>query len=149
MSQQRRKASGYLENSHKEWSTGYYIPIVALIVSTTVVLLLGTQFGDHVSEVLSASGNDDLSNKIMQQVFAYNLWVVGINFVNVVVAFFMLIYFSHRVFGPLAKIKRVLSEAAEGKRVGEVVLRKHDKLQDMAIAVNKLLGSRIDRIDSN
>jgi methyl-accepting chemotaxis protein len=46
------------------------------------------------------------------------------------------IFLSHRIVGPLYRIKKCISELADGNLNIVVTLRKHDELQDLADLVN-------------
>lgn len=55
------------------------------------------------------------------------------------VGFLTSLYFSHRVAGPLYRIKKVAREATEGNPVEEIRIRKKDELKDVVNEVNLLL----------
>ena len=47
--------------------------------------------------------------------------------------------YSHRIAGPLARIKATIDEVAAGRFARPIVLRPDDELKDLAGAVNRLL----------
>jgi len=47
--------------------------------------------------------------------------------------------YSHRIAGPVYRIKNTIDEALEGKSAGIIVLRRYDELKDLATSLNKLL----------
>ncbi len=48
------------------------------------------------------------------------------------------ILISHRIAGPLVRIKRALAQMRDGDYNVSVILRKHDQLKDVADLINKL-----------
>ena len=53
-------------------------------------------------------------------------------------AFVMAILFSHRIAGPVVRIKKALRSIGEGDLDFTLTLRKHDELKDVANEVNAL-----------
>ena len=49
------------------------------------------------------------------------------------------IIFSHRVAGPLPKIYRALREIGDGNFDQHLVLRKHDELKELTLAINAMV----------
>lgn len=47
--------------------------------------------------------------------------------------------YSHRIAGPVYRIKNTIDEVLEGKSPAVIVLRKHDELKDLAMSLNRLL----------
>ncbi len=47
---------------------------------------------------------------------------------------------SHKIAGPLVRIKAALHQLIRGDYAASVVLRKHDRLKDIADLINKLAG---------
>ena len=52
------------------------------------------------------------------------------------------VFYSHRLAGPIYRIRRTLGEAYEGKSVKPIVLRQNDEFKELADDLNRLLGQR-------
>src|SRR5882762_573812 len=52
------------------------------------------------------------------------------------------IFYSHRLAGPLYRIRRTLSDVQEGKPMRPIVLRKNDEFKELAEDLNRLLSRR-------
>lgn len=52
------------------------------------------------------------------------------------------IYYSHRLAGPIYRIRRTLRDALEGKAPEPIVLRKSDEFKELAEDINHLLQKR-------
>ncbi|MBI4375194.1 MAG: hypothetical protein HY549_01970 [Elusimicrobia bacterium] len=61
---------------------------------------------------------------------------------NLAISLFAGLYYSHRLAGPIYRIRRALQEAQEGKPVPPIVLRKNDQFKDLAEDINRLLAGR-------
>lgn len=72
-------------------------------------------------------------------VFPAVLAALVLSYVSLLVmAFVLSIIASHRIIGPLEKIRQHLEKVAQGDFSGEVRLRKRDELQDIALRMNEL-----------
>jgi methyl-accepting chemotaxis protein len=74
-------------------------------------------------------------------------WRMFLGFVIIIpVAFVSAILVSHKIAGPLVRIRRILGKIAQGDFSGTIILRRKDELQDVADLINKMniqLGARI------
>ena len=52
------------------------------------------------------------------------------------------IFYSHRLAGPIYRIRRTLREHEEGRKVEPIVLRRNDEFKELADDINRLLVSR-------
>ncbi len=52
------------------------------------------------------------------------------------------VFYSHRLAGPIYHIQKTLRDAADGKLVQPIVLRKNDEFKELAEAINLLLLQR-------
>jgi len=48
-------------------------------------------------------------------------------------------FYSHRIAGPVYRLKSTIDEVLEGKSPGVIVLRRYDELKDLAASLSKLL----------
>jgi len=66
-------------------------------------------------------------------------WRMFLGFVPVAIfAVISAILFSHKITGPLVRIKKCLRRISEGDRNFALKLRKHDELKDLADEINAL-----------
>jgi len=59
------------------------------------------------------------------------------------------ILLSHRVAGPVFRIKKQIAEVLEGKDVRDIVLRKHDYFQDFAAVMNDFIARYREAIEKS
>ncbi|MCB4790905.1 MAG: hypothetical protein LHV68_03360 [Elusimicrobia bacterium] len=62
--------------------------------------------------------------------------------INALVSIVTNLYFSHRIAGPVFKIKKALRDKIEGKEVRPIQLRKHDYFTELADMTNEAFGFR-------
>lgn len=61
------------------------------------------------------------------------------NLVIMIVMAFVGIFFSHKVAGPVYRIKTDLRQIIEGRKGVRITLRKHDQMKDLADSINQLI----------
>ena len=52
------------------------------------------------------------------------------------------IYYSHRLAGPIYRIRRTLHDVQEGRDVDPIVLRRNDEFKELADDINRVLAVR-------
>ncbi|MBL7716400.1 MAG: methyl-accepting chemotaxis protein [Bdellovibrionales bacterium] len=65
--------------------------------------------------------------------------------IYLVITLFISIFLSHRIAGPLTKLKNVFKDFSEGKPVGMVRFRKSDHFHDLADDFNRIIESEVRR----
>lgn len=140
MSVRRRKFRNYWLNAEFQ---GRYI--TALLASSLVAMLLyGFVFYSHVKEnydtlVKISPMTDDTKVQLYAEL---NRIIVYLSLSSIVffalVAVIGLIY-SHRVAGPLFKIKNVCKDVCDGNFSARIALRPNDEFRDVAEQLNKMI----------
>ena len=87
--------------------------------------LLKTALEENYTDTISSW------NKTRRKIFLY------IFFCLYLVAGLAVIY-SHRIAGPLFRLKNCVDTLAEGKDTGVITVRKHDELKDLAASLERL-----------
>ncbi|MBN1622202.1 MAG: hypothetical protein JW871_06390 [Endomicrobiales bacterium] len=69
------------------------------------------------------------------------LWkpLLAILLLNVLILFIANIYYSHRIVGPIFRLKRMLERKTKGEEVNPIFFRKNDNFHDLAELINKIL----------
>ncbi|MDD5680809.1 MAG: HAMP domain-containing protein, partial [Candidatus Omnitrophica bacterium] len=118
-----------------------YAGIILLVAFVTAVLSGLTVFhttcnilGTKLSQVYPQGLFVSIFNKVAFSL-ARNMAVLAI------LIFIFAIFISHRIAGPIYRIKSVIREMGEGKLDVPVYLRKNDELHDLAEEINKLQES--------
>lgn len=66
--------------------------------------------------------------------------VIGLTLVaSVVITGIFVMFYSHKMAGPVYRMTKCLNDANEGKLSEEIVLRKNDEFQELADACNKII----------
>jgi len=65
--------------------------------------------------------------------------IIFISFLNLLVLIFYSLFFSHKMAGPMFRIKKTLKEIIANKKVNEIKLRKKDQFHDLASLLNEAL----------
>lgn len=74
--------------------------------------------------------------KELWQIIGY---LLGGSFLFLIIVFFVGLFFSHRVAGPLYHFKRVFSEIKNGNTQARIRLRPNDQFKDVAAVFNEMM----------
>ena len=115
-----------------------YAGIILLVAFVTAVLSGFTVFrttcgilGEKLSQVYPQGLFVAIFNKVALAL-AKNMAVLAI------LIFIFAIFISHRIAGPIHRIKSIIKEMAEGKFDTPIYLRRADELHDLAEELNKM-----------
>jgi len=80
-------------------------------------------------------------NTFMLTVFTGRIWILAVIMlaVSIVITYFILTFFSHRIAGPMINFRNVLKKSIDGDKSVRIQLREGDFFKDLADDVNKLL----------
>lgn len=88
----------------------------------------------------------EFSQQFLRQAKVYTffqlLWkpLLVVLLINVLVVVLANIYYSHKIIGPIYRIKKVLNEKLEGKEIQAIHFRDGDHFHDLGEILNKLLS---------
>ncbi len=77
---------------------------------------------------------------LRQQQRTMNYFFAGISILTLAVLLVGGLLLSHRIAGPLYRLRRHLEQISEGEPVREVKFRTHDYFQELAEAFNRIIG---------
>jgi methyl-accepting chemotaxis protein len=94
-------------------------------------------------EIGSAAFLQGFIEKARVYTFFGLLWqpLAAILIINVIILVIANIYHSHRIAGPIHRLKKVLEQKLNGENVAPVRFRENDSFQELADVVNKLIAS--------
>ena len=103
-------------------------------------------------DIFSVSSVEGQVELVTNRIFIENALGIGA-FVLVFLAVMLavLLKMTHRYYGPIIAISRLVDSITEGDYSRRVVLRKDDELQELALKLNKMaevLEKRHERLDS-
>lgn len=113
----------------------FYICLI-LVLSSIIYPLTLDSLMNNILGILSTNFPEvakSLSIKWRSLLIVIVLWQVGI----ASLIFIICIFISHRIVGPLYKLKKYLSGIRQGTSSGKLVFRKGDNFQDLAEVVNE------------
>ncbi|MFH0839921.1 MAG: methyl-accepting chemotaxis protein [Candidatus Omnitrophota bacterium] len=115
-----------------------YAGIILLVAFVTAILSGFTVFRTTC----------DILGEKLSQVYPQGLFVAIFNkvavalmknmFILAVLIFIFAIFISHRIAGPIYRIKSIIRGIGEGKFDTRIALRKNDELHDLADELNKM-----------
>ncbi len=116
------------------------IGIIVVGIATYYITL------DTILSQLEAQGGLLQAYEIVRSINSLIAKRVGILLVTVMVfAFVLVVYYLHRIAGPVYRIEKTLNDMAEGKEVKPVVLRKKDFFKSLAESLNKVIEGQKER----
>lgn len=124
----------YLINPSFQLRIALIVCVITLISSIiypwTIFDLIGT-FTDFLS-VRFPQEAKGLDNKKLELIIFLSLWQIG--FLGLI--FLTCIFITHKIAGPLFKLKKFLKEITQGSEINELYFRKGDYFHDVAQSVN-------------
>ncbi|WDP92949.1 MAG: methyl-accepting chemotaxis protein [Desulfobacter sp.] len=135
----------------KEFQTGFILKfclvLLAGILLSTALLLALSQDTLTSSYANSRLEIRSTGQAIMPSVILTNLITLGLISLGAVV---VMVYFSHRIAGPLFRFEKDLMRVAAGDLSVNINLRKKDQLTDLSSALNHMVLSmhqKVSRVD--
>ncbi|MGZ6398656.1 MAG: hypothetical protein ACXWRZ_16965 [Bdellovibrio sp.] len=131
----RRKI--FIDKSFQSWFVGY---TMAVVLFTSVIYFSGFYFFlNQFRKTLNDSGLPP-SNIILlyfnQQTLSLSLFFMLTFFIIVVLTFFIGLYQSHRIAGPMMKLRNFFNQTRPDDLNTELKFRKNDLFYDLAEAAN-------------
>lgn len=115
-----------------------YAGIILLVAFTAAILSSFTVFrttsdilGDKLAQVYPQGLFAAIFNKVAAALMK-NMSVLA------ALIFIFAIFISHRIAGPIYRIKSIIRDIGEGKLDTRIALRKNDELHDLADELNKM-----------
>ncbi len=112
------------------------------------IILLVAFFTAILSSLTVFRTMSDILGKRLSQVYPQGFFAVIFNEVafalawNIIILsaliFIFAIYVSHRIAGPIYRMKFIIRDIGEGKLDTRIYLRKNDELHDLADEINKM-----------
>ncbi|NBW81837.1 HAMP domain-containing protein [bacterium] len=140
MSSRRRKLRNLWLNSRFQ---GRYIR--ALVGSSFLVMLgYGFVFYKHIKEnydtlVKLSPVTDEVKSELYRELNQIVLYLSGFSLLFLLSVALIGLVYSHRVAGPLFKIKVVCKDICDGNTSARIALRPNDEFRDVAEQLNQLI----------
>jgi len=109
--------------------------ISGIIIYSFFTRSLGTQ------AILDYVGARDPSEIILQVILITEA-------IGIIVVFFITLFISHNLAGPIYKIEKTLSQVAEGDLSETINLRKGDEFQELAIELNSAIEGIREKVET-
>lgn len=88
--------------------------------------------GDHSAAALTQDRVKDLQNQIV--------WILGaLQIIFMVITFIISIFLSHRIAGPLYKLRRAMDDVSKGNLDQRIVFRKNDHFTELQDSFNDII----------
>lgn len=119
------------------------VSLLGIVAFTAALAIIATVYfhNRHVGEYIA---NSQLSPSAMARDFAdlTSTLLIRLGFIVVfMVATFMALGFilTHRIAGPMYRLRTELKKAVQGERVGKIQFRKDDEFQDLPELINEFI----------
>jgi hypothetical protein len=136
----RRTIEGFWVNPNLQFRFGAIVAATALLVSGMYGAIMFSFLRENYQLLVEMSPMAE-EVKSQLQLELRLLWI----YLGLATALFPLlcfgwgVYHSHRIAGPIYRIRFVISEILEGNKSRRISLRPNDEFQDLAQDINKLL----------
>ncbi len=117
------------------------IVLIAVVMSTIIICL-----NDYYQEIFQyIAGPTELRTPLQEINKPVWYFMLGSVSFSLVVFALVGIFLSHKIAGPLYRLKRVMIDIGKGRLPREVKFRKGDHMHDMADALNEMVQGLKDR----
>lgn len=111
-----------------------FVVVVPFLVWVNV-FVLGLQTFDREALAEAARTDSGFVGLVLSRQWVLMVAVYGLSLAAV---YFLIVYHSHRIAGPVYRFAQALKKISEGDLTQQVKLRKHDFLQELGIEINRL-----------
>lgn len=113
--------------------------LLAIVFVTTVFSILMTHYFilQSIVEVWYQLGRSPTANELMLESVKPLFFIVPIVLVMLAI---LVIFVSHRIAGPLERLKQYMIKVGEGNLDVELQFRKHDEIHDVADTFNVMVA---------
>lgn len=116
-----------------------FVGMMLAMFAALTVLMLG---GMYVALWMTLYTFDLLHDPVMVSLFTTTELMLALEFVLLIpLVIWMGIWLTHKIAGPLVRIRAALASLAEGRFNIQVTLRKGDALGELAEDINRLAGA--------
>ena len=139
MSQRQKKRSIFLINKPFQLRFSFYVCSWLFVLSLVLPLVIFSLF-DFFNRFArtNAPGRSLAFLGEIQSDILWNIGLFELSFAGV--TFLISLFVSHRIAGPLYKLKMYMDKSSDGKLAGNLTFRKGDYFQDIADSYNALVS---------
>lgn len=114
--------------------------LFAIVFVATIFSILMTHYFilQSIVEVWYRLGRSPTANELMWESVKPLFWVVPIVLIMLAI---LVIFVSHRIAGPLERLKQYMKKVGEGDLSVELQFRKKDEIHDVADAFNVMVAN--------
>jgi methyl-accepting chemotaxis protein len=142
------RRSIFLINRRFQFRFAFYV-CSWLIALSFVYPLIIFQLFDFFLRYMAADPNAPDVTTIVQTRESLLYLLIAMQFILLSVTFLISIFMSHRIAGPLFKLKKYFSEAAQGRLGDRLFFRKSDHFHDIADSFNTMTAGLRDVLSKN
>lgn len=135
MSHPHRRTNYFVEKKLQLKIAGLILIFTVLMAAITALIIYFSMWDTLGAKLASVYPQ----GRLMEIFKRANIVLLERMLIIVPIIFIVSIFISHRIAGPIYKIKKTLDEASEGKTGLRIYLRKTDELKEVADSINKVL----------
>lgn len=134
-----RKFRNFLLQPLLQVKLGVYTIALTLLFSLVFAMQVYASFSGLYDLVLEVTElPDELGAMISDRIFSSTRWLIGIVGIYLSATIAVTILYTHRLVGPTIAFKRQIQEIRKGNYDSQIILRKNDAFEDVAIELNEL-----------
>lgn len=113
--------------------------LLAIVFVSTIFSILMTHYFilQSIVDVWYRLGRSPSANELMWESVKPLFWIIPIVLVMLAI---LVIFVSHRIAGPLERLKQYMRKVGEGNLDDELQFRKHDEIHDVADTFNVMVA---------
>ena len=139
---QKRNLSSFLINPTFQLKMAAFSILPGLIIVTIYGQLINGLMKENYETLVNSSPMEDaVKNQLWLELDQFKIQFVAFGLLFLVLIFFFGIFLSHRVAGPICKMKKVMEQVRKGDREARLLFNKDEEFSEMATSFNNMMDS--------
>ncbi|MBG09162.1 MAG: hypothetical protein CME68_10415 [Halobacteriovoraceae bacterium] len=138
----KRNLSHFLISPSFQLKIASFSLLPGVIIVAIYGLLINGQMKENYEILVSSSPMEDaVKNQLWLELDQFKIQFVAFSFLFLILIFFFGIFLSHRVAGPICKMKKVMEQVRKGDRDARLLFRETEEFSEMATSFNNMMDS--------
>ena len=139
---QKRNLSSFLINPTFQLKMASFSILPGLIIVSAYGLLINGLMKENYEILVNSSPMEDaVKNQLWLELDQFKIQFVAFGFLFLILIFFFGIFLSHRVAGPIHKMKKAMEQVRKGNEGVRLLFNENEEFSEMTTSFNNMMDS--------
>ena len=139
---QKRNLSNFLINPTFQLKMASFSILPGLIIVSAYGLLINGLMKENYEILVNSSPMEDaVKNQLWLELDQFKIQFVAFGFLFLILIFFFGIFLSHRVAGPIHKMKKAMEQVRKGDEGVRLLFNENEEFSEMTTSFNNMMDS--------